>query len=130
VTRAQVPVPQWFFVPDPGFRANVAVSSILRPVQHPAAALVELPAAVAAAKAPVTLRRAVLPLRSHRGAAFDAVHSGPPSRRIDPEPTRSRCDPLPEPPVARELTEPFQVVHNARRRGKALLGSRVAALVT
>src|SRR5689334_25000130 len=50
------------------------IARILRPVQHPAAALIELPAAVAAAKAPIAPGGAVPPLRDARGAAADAFH--------------------------------------------------------
>src|SRR5215217_3391396 len=52
------------------------VARILGPVQHAAAALIELPAAVAAAKAPVALRRAIPPLRGGRRATVDAFHPG------------------------------------------------------
>jgi hypothetical protein len=52
------------------------IARILGPAQNAATALVELPATVAAAKAPVTPGRAVPPLRSGRGAAVDAFHPG------------------------------------------------------
>jgi hypothetical protein len=55
------------------------VRGVLRGVQHAAAALIELPAAVAAPKAPVALRHAIPQLRSARRATVDAFHPGLPS---------------------------------------------------
>jgi hypothetical protein len=52
------------------------VAGILGPVQHAAAALIELPSAVAAVKASVTLCHEIPPFRSGRGATADAFHSG------------------------------------------------------
>ena len=59
---------------------------ILGPVQHAAAALVELPTAVTATKPPVAVRRTVPPLRDRRRATADALHLGLPSH---PDPARS-----------------------------------------
>jgi len=57
----------------------VARATLLGSVQHAGAALVELPATVAAAKAPVALGSAIPPLRDSRGATVNALHSGSPS---------------------------------------------------
>jgi hypothetical protein len=48
------------------------IGRVLRPVQHPGTALVELFTAVAAPETPVTLGGALRPLRHHRGAAAHA----------------------------------------------------------
>ena len=54
------------------------------PVQYPAAALVELPTAVPAAKPPVALGRDLTTLRNRRRAAADTIHL-----EIDPAPAAS-----------------------------------------
>ena len=51
------------------------VGRVLRPVEHPGAALVELAAAVTAAEPAVALGGALRPLRHSRGAAAHAVHT-------------------------------------------------------